>query len=137
MNAQLADVAMGRNRHIYTLLNYMARETVEFPEGKHGFISTDPFLNCREQGFVISVMVGSQTLHLAFFEHRNSDELCALKWKGGGHIAGGWRPGDIPEGVFPDKWTHAATWPYMSIVDATEWAMRQIETFIENPHATV
>jgi hypothetical protein len=39
--------------------------------------------NCREQGYVISLTAprwdGSQ-LNIAFFEHRNSDNICAIKW---------------------------------------------------------
>ena len=39
--------------------------------------------NCREQGYVIRLSgqryVGQ--INIAFFEHRNSDELCAIVWE--------------------------------------------------------
>lgn len=37
--------------------------------------------NCREQGYVITLRTPGQTLHIAFFEHRNSDSICAIRWK--------------------------------------------------------
>jgi len=39
--------------------------------------------NCREQGYVISLKSEDydQQLNIAFFEHRNSDEICAIKWE--------------------------------------------------------
>lgn len=38
--------------------------------------------NCREQGYVVSLMNNKRKqLNIAFFEHRNSDEICAVKWQ--------------------------------------------------------
>ena len=41
--------------------------------------------NCREQGYIVSLYsqkfgCGEQ-LNIAFFEHRNSDSICAVKWE--------------------------------------------------------
>lgn len=38
--------------------------------------------NCREQGYVISThcIKAKNQLYIAFFEHRNSDSICAVKW---------------------------------------------------------
>lgn len=38
--------------------------------------------NCREQGYVISISGGPdhEQLNIAFFQHRNSDAICAIKW---------------------------------------------------------
>jgi hypothetical protein len=39
--------------------------------------------NCREQGYVLSLRAprwGSNQLNIAFFEHRNTDGICAIKW---------------------------------------------------------
>lgn len=41
--------------------------------------------NCREQGYVLTVMsskYGSQIAHYAIFEHRNSDDICVNKFHG-------------------------------------------------------
>lgn len=38
--------------------------------------------NCREQGYVVSLRnKNSEQLNIAFFEHRNSDSICAVKWQ--------------------------------------------------------
>ena len=37
--------------------------------------------NCREQGYILSLRdANHEQLNIAFFEHRNSDEICAVKW---------------------------------------------------------
>lgn len=38
--------------------------------------------NCREQGYVISMRAKNhKQLNIAFFEHRNSDSICAVMWE--------------------------------------------------------
>lgn len=38
--------------------------------------------NCREQGYVVSLRNKKhKQLNIAFFEHRNSDNICAVKWQ--------------------------------------------------------
>lgn len=38
--------------------------------------------NCREQGYVVSLVNKKrEQLNIAFFEHRNSDSICAVKWQ--------------------------------------------------------
>ena len=38
--------------------------------------------NCREQGYVVSLRAPNSTqLNIAFFEHRNSDNIEAVKWE--------------------------------------------------------
>tara|TARA_R110002012_G_scaffold90697_1_gene221622 strand:- start:441 stop:866 length:426 start_codon:yes stop_codon:yes gene_type:complete len=38
--------------------------------------------NCREQGYVVSLRNKKrEQLNIAFFEHRNSDSICAVKWQ--------------------------------------------------------
>lgn len=38
--------------------------------------------NCREQGYVVMLRrPDSKTLNIAFFEHRNSDNICAIRWE--------------------------------------------------------
>lgn len=38
--------------------------------------------NCREQGYVVSLRNKKrEQLNIAFFEHRNSDSICAIKWQ--------------------------------------------------------
>ena len=45
-------------------------------------IETAPWYNGRERGIVISVCkYAGDVLRIAIFEHRNSDSICALKWR--------------------------------------------------------
>lgn len=39
--------------------------------------------NCREQGYIISMRTkdASKQINIAFFEHRNTDSICAVKWE--------------------------------------------------------
>lgn len=39
--------------------------------------------NCREQGYILSMRSKDfeKQLNIAFFEHRNSDSICAVKWE--------------------------------------------------------
>ena len=41
--------------------------------------------NCREQGYIVSLCSkkfgGGEQLNIAFFEHRNCDNICAVKWE--------------------------------------------------------
>ena len=37
--------------------------------------------NCREQGYIISLInKKGEQINIAFFEHRNSESICALRW---------------------------------------------------------
>ena len=45
--------------------------------------TVDRWNNCREQGYVICLRSKnmSRQLNIAFFEHRNSDSICAVEWE--------------------------------------------------------
>lgn len=42
----------------------------------------DRWHNCREQGYVVTLRSKDykRQLNIAFFEHRNSDSICAVEW---------------------------------------------------------
>lgn len=125
---RMADADCGMNTQAFMLLQYLSTQTVTVPEA--AFLTTGPYSNCRERGFVVSVskQIGSdQRRHWVFYEHRNSDELCCLRWDGPGHVSRGYRADDV-EG-FTDKWTITKSWPYMSIVDAANWLHDEIREF--------
>ena len=45
-------------------------------------IQVDRWENCREQGYVVILRNKKrEQLNIAFFEHRNSDSICAVKWQ--------------------------------------------------------
>jgi len=49
--------------------------------GYDAVIEVSRWENCREQGYVLSMRNKSgKQLNIIFFEHRNSDGICAVKW---------------------------------------------------------
>ncbi len=118
----LADATAGMNMQAAALLQAMSRYEISMPKG--WWLSTSPYCNCREMGFVLSVNgphPHPQT-NIAFFEHRNSDSLCAITWEGRTNINGAVTPDDIPEEVYPDKYTLSAEWPYLTLYPAILYA---------------
>jgi len=65
--------------------NYNARAVMCLLQGRldpdiHDKVNIARWENFREQGYVIYVSNGKEQINIAFFEHRNSDEICAVKW---------------------------------------------------------
>jgi len=47
-----------------------------------GQVDVGRWENCREQGYVVSIRSKNcKQLNIAFFEHRNSDSICAIVWE--------------------------------------------------------
>jgi len=44
-------------------------------------LELDRWHNCREQGYILSLKHNARQLNIAWFEHRNSDNICALRWE--------------------------------------------------------
>lgn len=131
MNQKLADRYMGRNQQAMVLLEALSNEEISAPDNV--WITTKPYGNCREQGFVVSISKGFDKItNVAFFEHRNSDALCALRWEGRLHITGVVRVDDIPEETYPTKWSVTKSWPYMSIADAMAYMRSVVEEIVNN-----
>ena len=79
--------------------NYQARAVLMFLQGSSNIesswndqykkydaeIKVARWENCREQGYIVSLgskpFGGGEQLNIAFFEHRNSDDICAVKWE--------------------------------------------------------
>lgn len=74
--------------------NYQARATLMFLQGEGDIIESwngqsyeaeiqiARWENCREQGYVVSLVNKlNEQINIAFFEHRNSDKICAVKWE--------------------------------------------------------
>lgn len=121
----IANDTLGMNEQAAVLLRALSCENVEVPEGV--WFSTLPYCNCREQGFVVSIhRRGTDPVNIAFYEHRNSDRLCALQWVGNTPISGAVTADDIPDDVFPDKWTVTQSWHWMAIGDAVLWTRERI-----------
>ncbi len=61
--------------------------------------------NCREQGYVVSLRAGNgKQLHVAFFEHRNTDAICALRWEQNLTNSPTIDTADFGDKCYSDKW---------------------------------
>lgn len=125
----IGDVDCGMNSQAAVFLKLLSTMTVDVPPGV--FITTHPYCNLRERGFVLRAhSPKGEYLHLAFFEHRNSDDLCALKWVGDQSPTGGYTADDVPTSVYPDKWSVTKQWPCREFAPAAEWVYETIESFV-------
>ena len=126
----LADGTAGMNMQAAALLTAMSQYEISLPE--QFYLTTSPYCNCREMGFVLSIhsWQSKPQTNIAFFEHRNSDQLCAIKWEGRTNINGAVTPDDIPEEVYPDKYTLSAEWPYLQLFPAIRYAIDVIGEYV-------
>lgn len=77
--------------------NSQARATLAYLQGyigidssysteRHAFLA-EPLVfrwhNCREQGYVVSMRsrMSRRQINIAWYEHRNSDSICAVQWE--------------------------------------------------------
>jgi hypothetical protein len=74
--------------------------------------------NCREQGYVVAMRSHSRQINIAFFEHRNSDQICAIEWEqltlsgNPPHIDNMPKSGDISHQVDHGKPSEMADWVF-------------------------
>lgn len=85
--------------------------------------------NGREQGYVISLSSKNRKqLNIAFFEHRNSDNICAVAWE-----QQTINPPTIDTAkfgnIYKDKWDVSHTVNYGQIVEMGEWIVEQLDNF--------
>ena len=84
---EIADSTFGIDNQAMAILHFMQDTEPNFANYKNGFYTdvnfqTLPWYNGRERGIVISMSVSYQKhIHIAFFEHRNSDSIHCLKWE--------------------------------------------------------
>ena len=90
--------------------------------------------NCREQGYILTMRSKNRAkqFNAIFFEHRNSDGICAVKWTQ--------RPtlntptintadfGDI----YKDKWDTSKCVPYGQVLEMAEWLINEFTKFWNN-----
>lgn len=87
--------------------------------------------NCREQGYVISLTSKdkSRQVNIAFFEHRNSDSICAVKWEqltlNSPHID----TADFGDQVYTTKWDVSYEVGYGEIVKMADWIVEEMDEF--------
>lgn len=87
--------------------------------------------NCREQGYVICLRGQPgpklRQINIVFYEHRNSDDICALvfeQWTINAPTID-----TLPPGVFKDKYQVSHTEPYGNAMQMADWIYEQLVDF--------
>ncbi len=88
--------------------------------------------NCREQGYVVSLTSKnySRKLHIAFFEHRNSDEICAVKWEQNNLInSPNIDTAEFGDKVYKTKYDISHSVSYNQCYDMAQWIRTELVDF--------
>ena len=129
MDNYIGDLTLGTGTQARMVLHILADMQPDFLPYENGMyigagFYTGAFYNCREEGIVITMMgrgYGAGAVHYAFFEHRNSDSLCCWRWETEKPLINPPTIADVPEDLFPDKWTHSHTSEPYDAWDMASW----------------
>jgi hypothetical protein len=116
--------------------NYQAKAVLAWIKGHDVMFDTTVgrWVNGREQGYVLSKTIslgkgkGINQLNIAFFEHRNSDSICAVKWKQVSTNTINIDTAEFEE-VYKNKWDVSYTVSRGEIVKMAEWIMAEFIIF--------
>jgi len=87
--------------------------------------------NCREQGYILSLSSESyeKQLNIAFFEHRNSDNICGIKWEQRSLNSLNIDTMNTEGTVYKDKYDVSHSVGYDKHYEMAEWIMEQFHVF--------
>lgn len=86
--------------------------------------------NCREQGYVITMRAkNGKCVNIAFFEHRNSDEICAIKWTQSLINAPTIDTAEYGGAVYKDKWDVSKSVKPGQIDEMSQWISDELTAF--------
>ena len=94
-------------------------------------ISLARWENCREQGYVLSLRSKNfrKQLNIAFFEHRNSDSICAIKWHQLTMNSPTIDTAEFGEECYSDKFDTSFDVPYGEAMQMAVWILEEFERF--------
>jgi hypothetical protein len=86
--------------------------------------------NCREQGYIISLKTEdySKQLNIVFFEHRNSDSICAVKWEQSAMNTITIENAQFGD-VYKDKYDTSFSVGYGEVVKMADWITKELNDF--------
>lgn len=96
--------------------------------------------NCREQGYIISLRSKdySKQLNIAFFEHRNSDSICAIKWEQVSLNSLTIDTADFNGQCYSDKYDVSHRVKYGQVSDMADWIINEFTNWwVANKNAAV
>jgi len=89
--------------------------------------------NCREQGYVVYMRSKNflKQINIAWFEHRNSDNICAIEWQ---QVSLNSLTIDTAKfgDVYKDKWDVSKTVGYGECVKMADWIYNELIAFWMN-----
>ena len=130
-NLKLIDPSMGMSHQPYA---FMKVAEIKLPHvvdyiTEEFSVETSRYHNCREQGFLWSICkglvpnLGAPQINFVWYEHRNSDGLCCIKWTGAVKtpMDGSVSYRAIPDEVYPDKYSYTKGFHYFDFRKAIAW----------------
>lgn len=87
--------------------------------------------NCREQGYVMMIKLDGKQLNIAFFEHRNSDNICALKWEQSTINSPTIDTAKFGD-VYKDKWDVSYKVSVNEISKMSDWIVDEVNAFAKS-----
>jgi len=141
---KIIDPSMGMSSQPYAFMK-VAETTlpryIEWPITDEFYVETSRYHNCREQGFLWSMCKGSlpnfsdgaPQINFVWYEHRNSDRLCCVKWTGKVKIPldGSVTYQVIPEEAFPDKYSYTEGFHYFDFLKAIAWWADELQDWYD------
>jgi hypothetical protein len=131
----------GANYQAKCVLIFLQRILEEDDEKR---IAVGRWENCREQGYVISFhrhdkisdifpQYKSIQMNIAWFEHRNSDSIHAIKWEQNTINTPTIDIADFTEAnIYKDSFDTSYQVTYKDFMKMAEWIKKQIDEFYEN-----
>ncbi len=124
----------GANFQAKAVLAFTQTDIEESWDSEKGIYKANPKVarweNCREQGYIISLCTEDylKQLNIAFFEHRNSDDICAIKWE---QISINTITIDNAEfgDIYKDKYNYSFGVRYGEIVKMSNWIKKELNDF--------
>lgn len=131
----LQDGANGQARAVLMYLQYVMGSGIEESwSDEHKCYMARPEVarweNCREQGYVVSLRSKDyrRQLNIAFFEHRNSDNIGALKWEQHSLNSVNIDTAEFGD-VYKSKWDISKSVDYGEIAAMAEWIKEELANF--------
>ncbi len=90
-------------------------------------ISAGRFENCREQGYIVSVSYKGEQRNYAFYEHRNSDSICVVKFD---QLTINTPTLEDVCNRMSDKYDYTKSFDWGEILACGEWIGKDIENFV-------
>lgn len=145
---RIGDLTFGLNSQALAVLQILAQTEPHFAEydkeNNHYKVSfnTYPWYNGRERGIVISMYPDSlggsaKHLYIAVFEHRNSDQICCLRWETNlQYLNAPTADKETLKKAYHggNKWDVAITFGCLEVGKCVEWIEKELETFYTANH---